>query len=200
MSYINTNPLRYQVSEYDCGPTCILNAISLLHERETIPPELIKHIWLFTMDAYNEQGEFAHKGTSEAMMVFLSQWLTEFGKTGKLSISAQHICDEACHFGIGSPIIDTLKKGGVVVQRLWLDVRHYVLLTGMEDNRICVWDPYFYDGEFPDPGIEVVRNRPCLCNRIIEPRVLACEGSDYYNLGQIEDRESLLIFCPDDKN
>lgn len=28
------NPLRYQMSEYDCGPTSMLNAISYLFERE----------------------------------------------------------------------------------------------------------------------------------------------------------------------
>ena len=30
-------PLRYQISEYDCGPTSMLNAVSYLFEREEIP-------------------------------------------------------------------------------------------------------------------------------------------------------------------
>ena len=34
-------PLRYQMSEYDCGPTSMLNAISYLFEREEIPPRLV---------------------------------------------------------------------------------------------------------------------------------------------------------------
>ena len=32
------NPLRYQLSEYDCGPTSMLNALAFLFEREDIPP------------------------------------------------------------------------------------------------------------------------------------------------------------------
>ena len=32
-------PLRYQMTEYDCGPTSLLNAVSYLFEREEIPPE-----------------------------------------------------------------------------------------------------------------------------------------------------------------
>ena len=31
------NPLHYQLTEYDCGPTSLLNAISFLFEREEIP-------------------------------------------------------------------------------------------------------------------------------------------------------------------
>lgn len=32
------NPLHYQLSEYDCGPTAMLDAISYLFPREEIPP------------------------------------------------------------------------------------------------------------------------------------------------------------------
>ena len=32
------NPLHYQLSEYDCGPTSMHNAMSFLFEREEIPP------------------------------------------------------------------------------------------------------------------------------------------------------------------
>ena len=38
------NPLHYQLTEYDCGPTSLLNAISFLFEREEIPPEVIRNI------------------------------------------------------------------------------------------------------------------------------------------------------------
>ena len=33
------NPLRYQMTEYDCGPTSMLNAVSYLFRRDEIPPE-----------------------------------------------------------------------------------------------------------------------------------------------------------------
>ena len=38
------SPLRYQFSEYDCGPTTMLNAVSYLIEREEIPPEIIRNV------------------------------------------------------------------------------------------------------------------------------------------------------------
>lgn len=40
------NPLRYQMTEYDCGPTSMLNAVSYLFPRDEIPPEIIRSIML----------------------------------------------------------------------------------------------------------------------------------------------------------
>ena len=34
-------PLHYQMTEYDCGPITVMNAIIYLFEREQIPPDLI---------------------------------------------------------------------------------------------------------------------------------------------------------------
>lgn len=47
------NPLHYQLSEYDCGPTAMLDAISYLFPREEIPPEIIRNIMLYCLDCYN---------------------------------------------------------------------------------------------------------------------------------------------------
>ncbi|MBQ6582659.1 MAG: hypothetical protein IJH77_02400 [Mogibacterium sp.] len=76
------NPLRYQISEYDCGPTSLLNAISYLFEREEISPVIIRNIMLYCLDEYNVEGIMGKKGTSGAAMQYLSYWLNGFGKTG----------------------------------------------------------------------------------------------------------------------
>ena len=39
-------PLRYQMSEYDCGPTALLNAVSYLFPRREVPPEIIRCVML----------------------------------------------------------------------------------------------------------------------------------------------------------
>ena len=54
------NPLRYQMSEYDCGPTTMLNAISYLFPREIISPEVIRNIMPVSythLDVYKRQVE-----------------------------------------------------------------------------------------------------------------------------------------------
>ena len=35
-------PLHYQMTEYDCGPISMMNAIIFLFDREDIPPDLIR--------------------------------------------------------------------------------------------------------------------------------------------------------------
>ena len=50
------NPLHYQFSEYDCGPTTMQNAISFLFEREEIPPEILRNIMLYCLDCYSSDG------------------------------------------------------------------------------------------------------------------------------------------------
>ena len=41
------NPLRYQNTEYDCGPTTFTNALAFLYDREEIPIELLKAIYKY---------------------------------------------------------------------------------------------------------------------------------------------------------
>ena len=84
------NPLSYQTTEYDCGPTTLLNAMRYLFKREEIPPDIIKHISLYSLDSYNDKGESGKNGTSSMAMLFLSEWLNKFGKI-KNSLSAASV-------------------------------------------------------------------------------------------------------------
>ena len=44
------NPLRFQVTEYDCGTVALQNALSYLFEREELPAALVKAIHKYTLD------------------------------------------------------------------------------------------------------------------------------------------------------
>ena len=50
------NPLRYQMTEYDCGPTSMLNAVSYLFPREEIPPEIVRSIMIYCLDCFGTDG------------------------------------------------------------------------------------------------------------------------------------------------
>ena len=56
------NPLHYQVSEFDCGPTTVLNALSYLFQREDLPAELVRNItvWTATMKKDGPEGTEPH--------------------------------------------------------------------------------------------------------------------------------------------
>ena len=126
------NPLRYQLSEYDCGPTSMINALAFLFEREVNPPEAVRNIMLYCLDCYGSDGVSGKSGTSCAAMMFLSNWLNGFGKIGRLHISTQYLSGPAVNFGQNSRLRDALRCGGAAVVRLHFDGAHYVTLTGID--------------------------------------------------------------------
>lgn len=85
------NPLRYQMTEYDCGHTSMLNAVSYLFQREEIPPEIVRSIMLYCLDCFGADGACGKCGTSCTAMMFLSNWINSFGQTGSLPLDA---CDK----------------------------------------------------------------------------------------------------------
>ena len=97
-------PLHYQVSEFDCGPTTVLNAMSYLFERENLTAEIVRNIMIYCLDCYNEEGRPGGNGTSRAAMMFLSNWLNGFGKVAKLPVSSRYLSGKSVYMGQESQI------------------------------------------------------------------------------------------------
>ncbi|MCB7320653.1 peptidase C39 [Lacrimispora sp. 210928-DFI.3.58] len=188
------NPLRYQMSEYDCGPTSMLNGISYLFEREEIPPEVIRNIMLYCLDCYNAEGVPGKCGTSMAAMMFLSNWLCGFGKIGRLNISSQYLSGKSVFLGQESRINDALRRRGVAVVRLYYEVEHYVLLTGEQDGVLLMFDPYYWEESYEEADIRIVKDHPCSYNRIVPASYFNRESKETYSLGPYEGREAVLLF------
>ncbi|MBA4701453.1 MAG: peptidase C39 [Ruminococcus sp.] len=188
------NPLHYQLSEYDCGPTSMLNAVSYLFERETIPPELIRNIMLYCLDCYGSEGAPGKRGTSCTAMMFLSNWIQGFGTAGHLSVSSSYLSGKSVFIGEESQINDALRRGGVVVVRLFYDVAHYVLLTGEQDGSILMFDPYYETDPFSETDIQVTQEHPFSYNRVVPFSYFNKESQELYALGDIEGREAVLMF------
>ncbi|MBD5464808.1 MAG: peptidase C39 [Lachnospiraceae bacterium] len=188
------NPLHYQISEYDCGPTAMLNAISFLFEREEISPVVIRNIMLYCLDCYNGEGIMGKNGTSRAAMMFLSNWLNEFGKIGQLSVSSSYLSGKSVWVGKESLIYDALRRGGVVIVRVFFECDHYVLLTGIKEEKILMFDPYYVEEEFAEPGILQVNDQPFWYNRIVNEEYFNRETIELYALGPVENREAIILF------
>ena len=188
------NPLHYQISEYDCGPTSMLNGISFLFEREEIPPEVIRNIMLYCLDCYSAEGVPGKCGTSTAAMMFLSNWLCGFGKIGQLEVSSEYLSGESVYLGQESRINDALKRGGVAVVRLYYDVEHYVLLTGIQDGKLLMFDPYYWEEPYEQPDILMVEDHPFSYNRMVPEYYFNRETTELYALGPKQCREAVLLF------
>lgn len=188
------NPLHYQMSEYDCGPTTMLNAVSFLFERKEIPPEIIRNIMLYCMDCYNEEGAFGKRGTSKVAMMFLSNWLNGYGETGHLPVISRYLSGRSVYIGSDSYINDALHRGGAAVVRLYYEEPHYVLLTGEKDGIVKMFDPYFRKEPYKEEDILMITEHPYSYNRMVPKSYFNKETFEIYALGPIEEREAVLLF------
>ena len=188
------NPLHYQLSEYDCGPTSMLNAMSYLFQREEIPPEIIRNIMLYCLDCYGADGASGKSGTSCMAMMFLSNWLNSFGTAGHLPVSSRYLSGEAVNFRQDSSLRDALRRGGAAVVRVGFDGWHYVLLTDIREDLVYLFDPYYRDQPFPDGAIRIVTDHPMEYNRIVPIRFFEREVQEVYSFGPTAGREAVLLF------
>lgn len=187
-------PLRYQITEYDCGPTSLLNAVSYLFEREEIPPELVRNIMLYSLDTFGSDGVSGKSGTSHTAMLFLSHWLDGFGKTGRLNIRSDYLTGRDVNLSDGSRIVSALRRGGAAVVRLDLEGWHYVLLTGLEGDCVFVFDPYEPANPLPAEDVTVVQGHDGQYNRVVPRARFETQELRPYGFGPYETREAVLLF------
>lgn len=188
------NPLRYQMTEYDCGPTSMLNAVSYLFPREEIPPEIVRSIMLYCLDCFGANGDSGKRGTSCMAMMFLSNWINSFGQTGHLPISSRYLSRRYVNFSQNGPLRDALRRGGAAVVRVDFEGWHYVLLTYIQGDQVCLFDPYYRAEPFSDSALQMVADHPAEYNRIVPIRYLEKDARDVYAFGPVEGREAVLLF------
>lgn len=192
-------PLHYQISEFDCGPTSVINAISRLFEVDEIPQDFIKTIYNFSLDG----DEFAlkcggyDKGTSVKALRDISIWLNEYAlKTGYPIRSDFYLGDEV-NFSKDSVILKCLlEKGTAVIRCKLMKDEHYITLTGMDETRVYAFDPYIVDYDaytFPD-RIKIIKDRPFEMNRVIDILNPYADDEEDYALCPPERRCAMLIF------
>ena len=186
-------PLRYQITEYDCGPTSLLNAVSFLFEREDIPPELVRNIMLYSLDTYGADGFSGKSGTSHTAMLFLSHWLEGFGQAGRLPIRSEYLTGRDVNLGDGSRLVSALRRGGAAVVRLDLEGWHYVLLTGVEGEGVLVFDPYYLPDALP-AEVRSVQGQEDKYNRVVPRACFETEEIRPYGFGPFDQREAVLLF------
>lgn len=195
------NVLNYQSSEYDCGPTTLINAVRYLFERDEIAPELLKAISLYTLDSYNAQGESGKSGTSKMAMQFLANWMNQYGRSKSFPIEARFLEAEQVYIAPNSEIVGCLQQKGVAIVRVWLGGdEHYVLLTESFGDEIGLFDPYFWNftqderADLKKRGITVVDDEPMRLNRLVRADVMNKKEVTSYGMGERDMREAMLLY------
>jgi hypothetical protein len=136
-------PLQYQFSEYDCVPTAFINAVTYLFERNEIPPMVIHHIYLYSLDTVGREARLGSAGTSRYAIRLLGNWLNAY-KFKHFSVTTEYLEDEEVHVNSGNKIFACLDEGGVVLCNFFLGVRqeHYLMLMRVEDGWVFCFDSY----------------------------------------------------------
>lgn len=193
------NPLSYQTTEYDCGPTSVINAISYLFERQEIPPDFVKVIMQYCLDLYNENGQPFRCGTSSDAMDYMARWFNGYAQAVRFPIHCQHLCGNQVYLSKDSPICQCLRDGGAAVARCYLTVPHYITLTGIDEEYVYVFDAYYEDSIAPQEGIIPIANMPKVMNRKIAWKVMDNGGTGDYSLGDENFRDVTLYYKLDRK-
>ena len=188
------SPLRYQITEFDCGSVSLKNCIAFLFEREKIPAELIRAISTYTLDCYDEFGNLGQGGTSRNAVRHLSRWMTNFSNSKDFGITCEYLKGNCVTL---EKIRTCVEEGGCVNLRSYLiDTEHYVTITGIDNNRIYIFDPYYLniDHFSNNKNIEITKDFPFKYNRKVSLRYFdsAAPKKDLV-LGPIKNREALLI-------
>ena len=196
------NDLIHQSTEYDCGPTCLVNALRRLFDRAEIPPGIIHRIWLMGNDACCAEGREGCRGTSRAAMRYMADWLREYGKTGGFPVDAAYLSGEDAVVAPGSRAWAWLQEGGCAVMRCFAGkIPHYVLLTALlPEGEVGLFDPYAETPVFREPGRRIVAGEPKKMNRAVRFSLLNREDTADYAMGETAARELVLIRRTDGKH
>lgn len=186
-------PLRYQVTNYDCGPTSLLNGLSILFEREEIPPEVMRRVMLCSMDQFGEDGTMGKKGTSHEAMAYIADWLDKCGKAGMLDLQCRYLAGHEVSLAAGGELREALERGGVATAYIDLDGWHFILLTGLEGDRVYAFDPWILPEPFPVPDVQTDYDHPYRYNRIVPLSRVESTDIHPYSLAPYETRCAVVM-------
>ena len=187
-------PLSYQISEFDCGPVCMLNALNVLFDRRKIHPCLIKAIYQFSLDCVDTRGYVGKRGTSGAAVRFVSTWMNDYAKRCNFPIRCTALPQKDICLTPDSPLVQAVQQGAVALVRCRLCVEHYVLITGIRDGWVELWDPYHIENPIRKKTIRMVEDHPYRYNRLVSFSQMNGTGNGYYHLGPIDQRECTLFY------
>ena len=196
------SPLRYQATDADCGKTSLVNAFMYLFERSEIPPQVVDFITRVTGDC-NLAVNGYYRGTSAHSMAFVAAWCNDYLVKAGLPVRCQALSGDEVSMADGSPLVEGLRSGAVAVCGCRLAVDHYVLITGLTETDVQLFDP-LYDVypperfEVPDEGVSWVSDQPFSHNRVVSRQMMDDPDAIAYSLYARSGRDAVLLWRADD--
>lgn len=168
--------LNTQVSEYDCATTSLLNSLKILYKKDEIPITIIRIILRNTLDCKNKI--IGDCGTSKKRMKKICKKINNYSKQINFNLNMKYFNKDMCNINL---IKNCINNNGVVIVRSILELEHYYLITGIDDNDIYIWDPYIESQIYNTYNIKLpIKN-------------IDNEEENNYSLGPIHNREIILV-------
>lgn len=190
------SPLMYQLTENTCGEVAAFNCVSYLFDREAMPLELLQILASYTIGCLDEEGRLSNREFCDNFMYFISSWIAGFAKEKHIPLKAKYLTGEDVNL---LTIRHCLLSGGCVELKTTRRGKHFVTITGMDDEDMFIFDPYFKpNGSYkPQQGIEIVNDKPFEYNRKVKIEKFIQEQSVELVLGKREFREAILFYKDD---
>lgn len=136
-------PLQYQISEYDCVPTALINAVSFLFHRKEIPPMVVRHIYLYCLDTVGRNARFGIGGTSKYAVRLVGNWLNSY-RMKSFAVRTEFVEKTDVRIMRKGKINQCLERGGVALCNMLLTKKeeHYLMITGIGNHWIYCFDSY----------------------------------------------------------
>lgn len=187
-------PLRFQITEFDCGTVALQNAVCYLYQRETIPADIIRAIHNYTLDCYGQDGRLDRVGVTQNAIDLMTTWFESFAKRNVFDLQ----CARYAGKEVTMSVIRTClaNSGAVLIKTRQRNNVHYVIATKIDSDFIYLWDSYYLDENYYDPDKEVtiIFDKPFDYNRQVSIRRFDSELRKDFSLGDIEERECVLFY------
>lgn len=176
-------PLDYQITEYDCGTTTLLNALRYLFKRSEISPEIYKYIMQYTLDKSNDLGEIGKGGTSVYALEFLSNWLNENAINKGMNLTTKSLLKDEISI-YNKELESKIKTGAVAILRVYQECEHYCLLTALDEKYAYIFDPYYLNINYYDKDncVEIIKDRPFEFNRKVKKERIEANSKNDFEL------------------
>jgi hypothetical protein len=195
------SPLRYQATDADCGKTSLVNAFMYLYDRSEIPPQVIDYVTRVTGDC-NLAVNGYFRGTSMHSLAFMAAWCNDYLVKAGFPIHCLAIQGDLVSMDEESPLVQGLRTGAVAVCGIRLTYDHYVLMTGIDDESVYLFDPSYEvypPTRFPIPkeGVRWDDEHPFSYNRVVSRSVLDDPTAVSYTLEAASGRDAVLMWRTD---
>ena len=193
-------PFRQQVSNFDCVPTTLINAMTYLFNSRDIPPFVVHRIYKDCLDVES------YRGTSSCAMKGLGFWFNHYREKRfkRFAIESKFLDGKQVHLSKNSKIRRCLNSNGAALLCVHSGLKswHYILGFKLKGEWLHCYDPSPRTNRFiKNDAVQFIkptgRQEPNLiirCDWLDRNLDNATHPDDYkYVFGNNDNRECLLL-------